>query len=114
MSEVILITSCRHSRSVGTVFRAIPGIVPTVGSIRPRHSASQRPLYTSAAINGNSAPGVSSGDVARTVNAIARQMDVPFEWTALTYLEQQAGYVGYLVFALGTVIVYLVLAAKYE
>jgi multidrug efflux pump len=45
---------------------------------------------------------------------LAQEAEVPFEWTALTYLEVQAGSVALLVFALGTVLVYLILAAKYE
>ncbi len=38
----------------------------------------------------------------------------PFDWTEITYLEQQAGSTAILVFLLGTVLVFLVLAAKYE
>jgi multidrug efflux pump len=41
-------------------------------------------------------------------------MNVPIEWTGIAYLEQQAGNVALLIFALGTVLVYLILAAKYE
>ncbi len=37
-----------------------------------------------------------------------------FEWTQLAYLQVQAGNIGLLVFALGAVLVYLVLAARYE
>jgi multidrug efflux pump len=41
-------------------------------------------------------------------------MGIPFEWTQTTYLEVQAGNVALLIFALGTLLVYFVLAAKYE
>ncbi len=45
---------------------------------------------------------------------LARELDVPFEWTEMTFLQVQAGNVAVLIFGLGTVLVYLVLAAKYE
>ena len=51
------------------------------------------------------------------INEIARmakEMDIPFEWTQMTYLEVQAGNIALLIFALGTLLVYFVLAAKYE
>ncbi len=45
---------------------------------------------------------------------IAKEMGVPFEWTQTTFLEVQAGNIALLIFSLGTVLVYFVLAAKYE
>jgi multidrug efflux pump len=71
-------------------------------------------MYASASVNGNSAPGVSSGTIVDAVTQIAKEMGVPFEWTQTTYLEVQAGNVALLIFALGTLLVYFVLAAKYE
>jgi multidrug efflux pump len=71
-------------------------------------------MYVSAPVNGVPAPGVSSGTVIQEMRRMAREADVPFEWTALSYLEVQAGNVALLIFALGTALVYLVLAAKYE
>jgi multidrug efflux pump len=71
-------------------------------------------MYTSAAINGNTAPGVSSGEVVQTVTRLAEESGVPFEWTQLVYLQVQAGNVGLVIFALGAALVYLILAAKYE
>ena len=71
-------------------------------------------MYTSAAVNGIPAPGVSSGTVVQEMTRLARELDVPFEWTEMTYLQVQAGNVAFLIFGLGTVLVYLVLAAKYE
>ncbi len=71
-------------------------------------------MYTSASVNGVAAPGVSSGDVIRDVERLAQETGVPYEWTGLTYLQVQAGSVALLIFALGTVLVYLILAAKYE
>jgi len=65
-------------------------------------------MYASAAVNGNMAPGVSSGDVIRVLTALAQQLGVAFEWTQLIFLQVQAGNVALLIFVLGTVLVYLV------
>jgi multidrug efflux pump len=71
-------------------------------------------MYTSASVNGIPAPGVSSGTVVQEMTTLARELDVPFEWTEMTYLQVKAGNIAMLIFGLGTVLVYLVLAAKYE
>jgi multidrug efflux pump len=71
-------------------------------------------MYTSAAVNGIPAPDVSSGTVVQEMTRLARDLDVPFEWTEMTFLQVQAGNVALLIFGLGTALVYLVLAAKYE
>jgi multidrug efflux pump len=71
-------------------------------------------MYTSASINGNTAPGVSSGDAIQIVKQLADERGVPFEWTEITYLQILAGSAGLAVFGLGTLLVYLILAAKYE
>ncbi len=71
-------------------------------------------MYTSAAVNGNTAPGVSSGEAIDAIQTLADRDGVPFEWTELTYMEILAGNVAMLVFAVGSTLVYLVLAAKYE
>ncbi len=71
-------------------------------------------MYASAAVNGVPAPGASSGTVLQEMTRLARETDVPFEWTEITFLQVQAGNVAMLIFGLGTVLVYLVLAAKYE
>src|SRR5205085_2039224 len=60
------------------------------------------------------APGVSTGDVIANMTELANRLGVSFEWTELLFLQIQAGNVALLIFALGTTLVYLVLAAKYE
>lgn len=70
--------------------------------------------YPSAAVNLNSAPGVSSGDVLAIVDKLAYDNGAPYEWTEIMYMQIKAGNVAIFVFALGTFLVYLVLAAKYE
>jgi len=90
--------------------RPEPRVRPTTGPLL----VMRYNMYVSAPVNGMSAPGVSSGTVIDEMKRVAREADVPFEWTALSYLEVEAGNVGMLIFALGTALVYLVLAGKYE
>ncbi len=71
-------------------------------------------MYTSASVNGVPAPGVSSGTVVQAMTRLAGSLDVPFEWTEMTFLQVQAGNVAFLIFSLSTILVYFVLAAKYE
>src|SRR5262249_36589369 len=71
-------------------------------------------MYASAAINGNTAPGVSSGDAIRIMTDLADKANVPFEWTEITYMQIIAGDVAIFVFSLGALLVFLVLSAKYE
>jgi multidrug efflux pump len=71
-------------------------------------------MYVSAAVNGNSAPRVSSGDAIKIVTEKAKALNVPFEWTEITFLQIKAGNIALVIFAVGTLLVYMVLAAKYE
>jgi multidrug efflux pump len=71
-------------------------------------------MYPSAAVNGNPAPGVSSGQAIGLMQNICHELNLPYEWTTITYMQIQAGNVGLFVFGLGSVLVFLVLAAKYE
>jgi multidrug efflux pump len=70
--------------------------------------------YTSASVMGIPAPGVSSGTVVEEMTRLADELDVKFEWTEMTFLQVKAGNIAMLIFGLGTVLVYLILAAKYE
>ena len=73
--------------------------------------------YTAAAVNGNTAPGTSTGQAIAAVKGLA-DTELPksmsFEWTELTYMQILAGNTAMVVFALGTVLVFLVLSAQYE
>ena len=72
---------------------------------------------TAAAVNGGSLPGVSSGTVIKTVEAVAQRtlpQGMNFQWTELTLLQILAGNTALVVFALAVVLVFLVLAAQYE
>jgi multidrug efflux pump len=71
-------------------------------------------MYPSASVNLNTAPGVSSGETLKIVDDLARKQGVPYEWTEIMFMQILAGNVAAFVFGLGTLLVYLVLAAKYE
>ncbi|HEV8711979.1 MAG TPA: efflux RND transporter permease subunit [Candidatus Binatia bacterium] len=74
-------------------------------------------MFPSAEITGGMAPGVSSGQAIALMEQIAEQ-ELPaamsFAWTELTLLQILAGNTAPLVFALGTLFVFMVLAAQYE
>jgi multidrug efflux pump len=74
-------------------------------------------LYTSAAINGNFRPGVSSGDAIEIVNRVANDtlpLSMRAEWTELMFVEIRAGNTAIYVFALAVASAFLALAALYE
>jgi multidrug efflux pump len=72
---------------------------------------------TAAAVNGGSAPGVSSGNMIKTVDQLGKQelpQGMDLQWTELTKLQIDAGNTAILVFGIAVVLVFLVLAAQYE
>ena len=74
-------------------------------------------MYPAAAVNGNAAPGVSSGQAIHAMeNVVNRQMEpsMRYEWTELALLQLQTGNTAMVVFVLAVVLVFLVLAAQYE
>jgi HAE1 family hydrophobic/amphiphilic exporter-1 len=73
-------------------------------------------LYPSSSINGTTANGFSSGQSLGTMDELtARTLPsgVKAEWTAMSYQEKLAGNSAYIVFGLGMLLVYLVLAGQY-
>ena len=74
-------------------------------------------MYSATAINGNIAPGTSSGQAIDVMQGIASKVlprSMAYDWTELTYMQLQAGNTAVYVFALAVVFVFLVLAAQYE
>ncbi len=74
-------------------------------------------LFRSAEINGQAAPGRSSGQAMRAMEELsARVLPAGFgyEWTGASLEERRAAGTSALLFALGTLVVYLTLAAQYE
>ena len=73
--------------------------------------------YRSADINGNAAPGVSTGQAQEAMTKILNETlpkGMGFEWTELTYQQKLAGNSSLYVFPLCVLLVFLVLAAQYE
>ena len=67
-------------------------------------------------IQGNSAPGLSTGDAMTAMENIAAKMPpgVGFEWTGLSYEERAAGAQAGSLYILSLIVVFLCLAALYE
>ncbi|MFL5347130.1 MAG: efflux RND transporter permease subunit [Hyalangium sp.] len=74
-------------------------------------------LFRSATLNGQQAPGASTGDALTSMEQVAWQglpAGFSFEWTGLSREQKEAGGKVLTIFALGIVFVFLVLAAQYE
>jgi hydrophobe/amphiphile efflux-1 (HAE1) family protein len=73
--------------------------------------------YPAAELQGQTPPGVASGDSLRSMEELAAKNLPPgfaFEWTGLAYQQQQSGNTAPLVFAVAVLCVFMVLAAQYE
>ncbi|ANV90063.1 efflux RND transporter permease subunit [Picosynechococcus sp. PCC 8807] len=74
-------------------------------------------LLRSIEINGSAAPGVSSGEALQTMERIAQQTlprSFGYEWAGTALEEIESGGQAPIIFGLGLVFVFLVLAAQYE
>lgn len=79
--------------------------------------ASRYNAFRSADLNGNPAPGYSSGQAQAAITKILNEtlpQGVEFEWTELTYQQILAGNTAIFIFPLCIFFVFLVLAAQYE
>jgi multidrug efflux pump len=73
--------------------------------------------FPAAKINGNAAPGYSSGDAIAAMEATAKEVLPPgytFAWSGLAFEEKKSGGTSMIAFVFGLIIVFLVLAAQYE
>jgi HAE1 family hydrophobic/amphiphilic exporter-1 len=74
-------------------------------------------LYPSATINGEAAPGFSSGQALSLMEQMAQAklpLSMGHEWTGMSFQEKQVGGEAAVIFALAVVLVFLVLAGQYE
>jgi len=74
-------------------------------------------MYVSVPIQGNPAPGVSTGTALDTMEGLAKNLlptGTTFEWTELAYQERNTGNTAVYIFALSVIFVFLALAAQYE
>ncbi|MDZ8053266.1 MAG: efflux RND transporter permease subunit [Aulosira sp. ZfuVER01] len=88
-------------------------VTPTTGAQTITHYN----LFRSIEINGSAAPGFSSGQATKAMEQLAKEVlpaSMGYEWSGITAEEQQSGGLAPLIFGLGLVFVFLVLAAQYE
>ncbi len=74
-------------------------------------------LYRSAEIDGDNAPGYSSGQAMKVMEELAEEFmpeGMGYEWSGISYQEIKAGNLAPLIFGLSLVFVFLFLAALYE
>jgi hydrophobic/amphiphilic exporter-1 (mainly G- bacteria), HAE1 family len=92
----------------------------TVAQVAPRTSAQiirRYNLFRAAEINGQGAPGVSSGDAMAAMEELADSVlprGMRYEWSGISLEQKQSGTQTLAIFALGLVFVFLVLSAQYE
>ena len=102
----------RNSRNEMVPLGAILKVKKTLGpQIINRYN-----MYPSAAVNGEAAPGFSSGDALNLVEKAAARLpaSMGFEWTGMSYQEKATAGQAAGIFLLAVVFVYLVLCAQYE
>ncbi|ATB49266.1 efflux RND transporter permease subunit [Corallococcus macrosporus] len=88
-------------------------VEPTVSAQVIRHYN----LFRSAEVNGQPAPDVSSGQALEAMEALAAQhlpQGMSAEWTGISLEQKESGGQTAIIFALGLLFVFLVLAAQYE
>ncbi len=73
-------------------------------------------LFPAVEVDGDTAPGYSTGQALARMEVIARDLPQGFaaEWTDLAFQQKAAGNIAVLIFALSVVFVFLVLAAQFE
>jgi len=74
-------------------------------------------MYPAAPVNGNTAPGVSSGQAISIMQDVADQVlpkSMKIEWTELTYMQILAGNTAIFIFPLCVLFVFLTHSAEYE
>lgn len=73
-------------------------------------------LYNSITINGNAAPGFSSGDAMGAMEEVGNRLPqgYGFEWTGSSLEEIEAGNMAPILFGLAVIFAYLFLVAQYE
>ena len=73
-------------------------------------------LYPAVELDGDTAPGYSTGQSIKTMEKLASSLPAGFatEWTDIAYQQNLAGNIAILIFALSVVFVFLVLAAQFE
>jgi hydrophobe/amphiphile efflux-1 (HAE1) family protein len=93
------------------------GAVTSFRDITGAYRVPRYNLYPAAELQGNAAPGYSTGYALAAMEQLAKDRlpdGFGFEWTELAYQEKLVGNTGLLVFAASVIFVFLLLAAQYE
>lgn len=88
-------------------------LTPTTGAQTINHYN----LFRSIEINGSPAPGFSSGQATLTMEQLAKKIlptSMGYEWSGIVAQEKESGGQAPIIFVLGLLFVFLVLAAQYE
>jgi multidrug efflux pump subunit AcrB len=105
-----------HVRSQGGPLVPLQSLVTVSTSFGP-NAISRYNLFPAASINGQAAPGVSTGQALARMETVAQETlpaGFGFEWTGLALQERQAGNQTAIVLLMGIVFTYLFLVAQYE
>ncbi len=89
----------------------------TVKPITGPQTISHYNMFRSIEINGNAAPGFSSGQAIQAMQRLAAEIlpnNMSYQWSGISLEELASGGQAPLIFGLGLVFVFLVLAAQYE
>jgi multidrug efflux pump len=111
--EDILKLKVRNNRGEMVPLGSIMAVSETFGP----ESAQRYNGFRAADLNGNAAPGYSSGQAQDAITRILEETlpaGMAFEWTELTYQQILAGDTTFFVIPLVLLLVFLVLAAQYE
>ncbi|KQP33894.1 RND transporter [Methylobacterium sp. Leaf104] len=93
------------------------GTLATIREITGPQIVQRFNLYYSVPVQGTAKPGISTGQALDAMEAIAKDTlpdGYSYDWTEIAYQQKAAGNTAIYVFALGVLLVFLVLAAQYE
>ncbi len=92
------------------------GTVATFSDKTGPYRVTRYNLYPAVEVDGDTAPGYSSGQSLKTMEKLAAGLPRGFEteWTDIAYQQKLAGSIAAVIFALSVVFVFLVLAAQFE
>ena len=107
----------------GIFVRSNSGAIVPLTGLLTTHQEKSAPviyhynLFRSIELNGQPGPAHGSGDAIAAMERISKTVDPPgvsHEWSGISLDEIESGGLSALIFALGILVVYLVLAAQYE
>jgi hydrophobe/amphiphile efflux-1 (HAE1) family protein len=93
------------------------GSIASVGFTTGPDRVSHYNVYLAADINGQAAPGFSSGQATAAMERVLSSTlpkEFGYEWTDLTFQQKSSSNIATLVFALCVLLVFLILSAQYE